>query len=840
MDIVGHSAKGMSVARSATSMLCETLGWMPDASFLIDGSGRIVAFNIRAEEMFGYARGEVLGKSIDVLIPERFRPLHAGRCSSYVAGPRPRSRVAALRLHASRKNGTEFPVEICLNPIDADDNDFVVGAIRDVSHSEEHYRTLFAQAAIGVVHVNNEGRLLDVNPKFCEIAGYTRDEVLALNIRALAHADDLAETMAAHARILCGAAASDARKLRLIGKDGRVNWAHITTSLMRGSDGRPMHFISFVQDISAYMRAENERRETELRFRQVTDNIREVFWLTDPGKNEVLYVSPAYEAIWGRTTESIYLWAREWLDAVHPDDRERVRDAALTDQTTGGYSEEYRIVRPDGTVRWIRDRAFPVHDSTGTVIRVAGVAEDVTETKRSADALRESERRFRNMLQNVELISLMLDCEGNITYCNDYLLELTGWKRDEVIGGNWLKLFLPPAKHTELQGVFKSLVEELPHAWHYENEILTRTGERRLVRWNNTTLRSASGAVVGTASIGEDITERRRAESALKESEGRFRAMIEQSISGTCIIDDKRYFAYVNPRLAAILGYESAAPIIGQPILNFVASKDHATVAENVRQRLAGEPQSVCYHFEAIRKDGSMVTLGVHGSTGYYGGERVVIATVQDVTELRRAEEEVERTVTKLRRAVQSTIEVVSTMGELRDAYTHGHAHRVGEVATAIAIELGLDCNRVEGVRVAGYLHDVGKIAVPAEILAKPKRLSPIEFELVKEHAQQSYEILKGMESPWPIAEAAWQHHERCDGSGYPRGLKGDEILLEARILAVADTVEAIASPRPYRASLGIDVALAEVENNRGKLYDGEVVDACLRLFREKGYRLPG
>ena len=315
--------------------------------------------------------------------------------------------------------------------------------------------------------------------------------------------------------------------------------------------------------------------------------------------------------------------------------------------------------------------------------------------------------------------------------------------------------------------------------------------------------------------------------------------MIEQSIAGTCIIDVEQRFAYVNPRLAAILGYESSLSITGKPVLDFLAPEDHALVVENMRQRMAGEAQSARYNFGAIRKDGSRVTLGAHGTIGWYGGKRVVIATVQDVTELRRAEQEIERSVAKLRRAVQSTIEVVSTIGELRDPYTHGHEHRVGEFATAIATEMELPADRIEGVRVAGYLHDVGKIAVPAEILSRPTRLSKVEFELVKQHAQQSYEILKRVEFPWPVAEAAWQHHERLDGSGYPRGLKGGEIILEARLLAVADTVEAMASHRPYRPALGIEAALAEIETNRGRLYDPTIVDACLRLFRVKEYQLP-
>ena len=700
-------------ARVLEAYLRDLLNSMPDASFLVNSTGGLVLVNGLTETMFGYEAGELRGKSIDTLIPERFRRVHAGHCSDYFARPRNRPMGVGLSLRALRKDGAEVPVEISLSPIETDQGTFVLGAIRDVSQSEERYRAIFEQVAVGVVHSNSEGRLLNVNPKFCEISGYAREEALALDIHELTHADDIEKSVDARARLLAGTSSAYEREVRLIRKGGTEIWAHITTSLVRGADGRPVHFISLIHDISTQKRAEQQRLETELRFRQVTENIREVFWLTDPAKNEMLYVSPAYESIWGRSAQAVYSSPRDWLEAVHPGDRDRVLEAARTRQSTGDYDEEYRIVRPDGRERWIWDRAFPVRDEGGRVIRVAGVAEDITERKHAANQLRESERRFGEMLQNVELVAMMLDRDGRIAYCNNYLLRLTGWTHEEVSGRNWLELFSPPETLEEMKGVFASLLADFPEAWHHENEILTRSRERRLIRWNNTLLRSLAGEVVGTASIGEDITE------------------------------------------------------------------------------------------------------------------------------LRRAEGKIERTVAKLRRAVQSAIEVVSTIGELRDPYTHGHERRVGEVATAIATEMGLPADRIEGVRVCAYLHDVGKIAVPAEILSKPTRLSATEFELVKQHAQQSYEILKGMEFPWPVAEAVWQHHERLDGSGYPRKLKGEEIILEARILAVADTVEAMASHRPYRPGLGVEAALAEIESNRGKLFDPTVVDACLRLFRAKGYRLP-
>jgi len=181
--------------------------------------------------------------------------------------------------------------------------------------------------------------------------------------------------------------------------------------------------------------------------------------------------------------------------------------------------------------------------------------------------------------------------------------------------------------------------------------------------------------------------------------------------------------------------------------------------------------------------------------------------------------------------------DVIRTMGQIvgkKDPYTIEHQERVGILASAIGARMRLNAERCEGLRIAGLVHDVGKIEIAGEILNKPGRLSPIEFELVKTHSRSGYEILREIDFPWPVAEIAYQHHERLDGSGYPRGLKGSEILPEARILAVADVVESMVSHRPYRPSLGIDAAKEEIVSRKGVFYDPEVVDACLALLEER------
>jgi PAS domain S-box-containing protein len=221
------------------------------------------------------------------------------------------------------------------------------------------------------------------------------------------------------------------------------------------------------------------------------------------------------------------------------------------------------------------------------------------------------------------------------------------------------------------------------------------------------------------------------------------------------------------------------------------------------------------------------------------GGKERWLGVWTSMDQQQKNEAELRRYADRLEGSITATVGSIARLTELRDPYTAGHEQRVGEIAAAIAAEMGLDAQFQEGLRVAGSLHDIGKIGVPAEILIKPSRLSASEFKLVKEHPQYGHSILKDIDFPWPVADTALQHHERMDGSGYPQGLKGEDICLEARIVAVADVIESMAFHRPYRPSLGVDAALEEVERGSGRLYDPAVSSACLRLFREKAYVLP-
>lgn len=219
-------------------------------------------------------------------------------------------------------------------------------------------------------------------------------------------------------------------------------------------------------------------------------------------------------------------------------------------------------------------------------------------------------------------------------------------------------------------------------------------------------------------------------------------------------------------------------------------------------------------------------------------GELAVVTIIRDLTKRKQTEKALEESNKKLQETLEGTINVISTIAEKRDPYTAGHQRRVSKLAHAIAREMELEPNRAEGVRIGALIHDIGKIAIPIEILSKPGKLKKDELNIIKTHSALGFEITKDVKFSWPIAKMILQIHERLDGSGYPNGVREQQIILEARISAVADVVEAMASHRPYRPALGVDAALTELLINKGKLYDPKAVDACVNLFKEKGFSL--
>jgi PAS domain S-box-containing protein len=294
---------------------------------------------------------------------------------------------------------------------------------------------------------------------------------------------------------------------------------------------------------------------------------------------------------------------------------------------------------------------------------------------------------------------------------------------------------------------------------------------------------------------------------------------------------------YANRAAEDISGY-TQEELFSMHFWDFVHPDYQEMVKQNAYNRQIGKILPRDYDFKIIAKNGTEKWVNLTGNHIKYEDKPTAVVSVTDITERKHAEEKLQQTLESLRKAVVTTVQVLVSAIETRDTYTAGHQSRSANLACAIALEMGLAQEKIEGIQMAGIIHDIGKLSIPGEILSKSTKLKEIEFSLIKQHSRSGYEMLKNVESPWPLAEIVYQHHERINGTGYPRNLKGDEILMESRILAVADVIEAMASHRPYRPTLGIEAALDEIEKNKGILYDAAVVNACLRLFREKGYQL--
>ncbi len=295
----------------------------------------------------------------------------------------------------------------------------------------------------------------------------------------------------------------------------------------------------------------------------------------------------------------------------------------------------------------------------------------------------------------------------------------------------------------------------------------------------------------------------------------------------------------VNPALCAMTGFSREELVGGGLPHPYWPPEEREGIERALRENLAGPPRTVELTF--MRKDGERFPVLITPTLmrDEKGEPFCIFATIKDMSEQKRAERELAQTNARLARSLDGVVHVLSAAVELRDPYTAGHQRRVAALADAIAARLSYRNGHYSALHMAARVHDVGKIAVPAELLSKPGRLSDAEFSMIRGHSQVGYDLLAPVEFALPVAETVLQHHERLDGSGYPRGLKGDEILPEARILAVADVVEAMITHRPYRPALPLEEALAEIgPDSRGR-FDADAAEACRQLFEEEGFTLP-
>ena len=523
---------------------------------------------------------------------------------------------------------------------------------------------------------------------------------------------------------------------------------------------------------------------------------------------------------------------------------------------------------------------------------VSKLKEKNTELLAQTEALRQSEERYRLLFERAPDAIFALAPTGAITSLNHAFETITGWPPAQWLGRPFQEI-IHPDDQTRAGELFQ-LVLRGERAPPFELRVRTAAGGFRDVEFTGFSSQ-LSGGRIEVQGIGRDITERKQAEAAMQHANRALAALSAVNRNMVRATDENELLKAICQAIVEQRGYRMAwVGYVQQDedkSIKIMAHADHdeevdyletlqLTWADTERgmgpsgrairsgitqlcQDIANDPQYSPWRDKALKfgyaanialplMDGSGKVFGI---LHVYAEEvNAFIPAEVDLMEQMSADlafgvrnlrirqqrdnalAQNQQQLVQLQDSLEDTVRAIATIVEMRDPYTSGHQVRVADLAEAIAKQMGLSDEQVHTIHLAGVLHDLGKIQIPAEILSKPGKITGIEYSLIKIHPQAGYDILKGINFPRPIAQMVLQHHERLDGSGYPQGLKGDDILLEARILAVADVVEAMFSHRPYRPGLGMEVALNEIINKRGIFYDPQVVDACLALFREQHY----
>ncbi|OGD17195.1 hypothetical protein A2V47_06255 [Candidatus Atribacteria bacterium RBG_19FT_COMBO_35_14] len=464
------------------------------------------------------------------------------------------------------------------------------------------------------------------------------------------------------------------------------------------------------------------------------------------------------------------------------------------------------------TLSWAFGIVFAIAKYKLMIITPAAAAENIISTM--ADSL------------------ILLDREGNIVNVNKATLYLSGYGNSELEGKS-VEIFF---REKDIKNTLLNKAIKRESIRNYEFSFKTKTGENIPVIFSSSAMMDEAGGMAGIVCIVKDITERKLAEENVKNAKDELQMILDSVPAIIFYKDIEGRFIRVNKTLANSLQV---------PIKDIVGKTTEALFPKEEAENMRKDDQEAILSGKAKRDiiepfttpDGIrwliIDKIPYKDKKGKITG---IIGFAKDITEQRKSEEELRQSYQQLKKTMDAAIDTMSSIIEAKDPYTAGHQQRVSQLATAIAKELHLSQDKVEGIRIASLIHDIGKIGLPTEILSKPIRLSDIEFSLIKEHSQIGFNILKSIDFSYPVAEIVLQHHERPNGSGYPNHLKGDKVLLEARILGVADVVEAMSSHRPYRPALGIDKALEEITQNKGILYDPKAVDVCLKLFKEKGF----
>ena len=696
--------------------------------------------------------------------------------------------------------------------------------------AEQTYRNIFMNSQTGLFRTDiKTGIMLEANDSMARFAGFeNREALLSSNFNIAeryVHPDARNKMLA----IIKEQGQCDNYETLFRRNDGSVIWIRLSAKLVPTKGW----LEGVAEDITARKLAEDAQRESEEKYQILFENASEAIFVAQDGK--VVFFNPTTAIVTGYSNEEFV--SRPFVDFIHKDDRNMVMERYVRRLNGEDIPRRYsfRILHKNGGFRWVELDTVLINWKGRPA--TLNFLTDITERKRVEETLQKSEERYRSLVENADEAILVIQ-DGMIKFFNTRAVESFGYSVQEFLSIPVFELVHLEDRNAVIERYLQKIGGDTTPTRHTYRSI-HKGGHIAWIEISSVLIDWEGRPA--TLNLITDITERKQAEEKLRESqelllkEQRFnQLLLDTSPAFIVAIDFEGKTLMMNRSLLDALEY-TAEHIRGADYLtNFVPEEDRMELAK-VFQEIVQKGNLTVNENRIISRSGRIYLVEWHGRpvTEEEGSSNVFVGVGLDITDRKNS-------LDQLRKALGGTVQAIASVVETKDPYTAGHQRHVADLARTIATEMGFSQDQIEGIRMAGIIHDIGKVSVPAEILSMPRKLTGLEFSLIKTHAQSGYDILKDIEFPWPIARMVLEHHERMNGSGYPNGLTGDQILPESRILAVADVVEAMATHRPYRAALGLDAALEEIAQNKGILYDSQIVDACLRLFREKDYSIKG
>lgn len=749
---------------------------------------------------------------------------------------------------------------------------------KKLRESELRYRRLFESAKDGILILDAEsGKIVDANPFILNLLSYTLEECVGKVLGEIGLFGDIAASLVAFEE-LQEKGYIRYEDLPLETKSGLRIEVEFVSNLYAVGDGKVIQCN--IRDITERKIAERAIRDEKEFSNNLIQSLPDSFFLVNQQGVTLRWNRNGAEVL-GRSAEEMA--KSNVLDFVLGPDKAGIADKIKDAFTAGSATAEARLQTKDG-VRNYFFSATKIETPFGH--NLIGVGIDITERKQAEETLRETKETLQSVVENAPVRIFWKDHDLHYLGCNTAFAQDAGFVNPAELVGK-TDFDMAWKNQAELyRGDDTAVMESGKPKLRFEEPQTTPDGRKIWLRTWKVPMHDANRQVVGILGLYEDITESKQIEENLRRANRALRTLSAGNLALVRAQDEDSLLHAVVNIIANEGGYGFAvvhyAPDDAEKsIISRVASgvegpfdsgvrlswadgvADELPIQKAIRtgvvqicRDIKNDPAFEPWR-EPLNKRGylanialplaqrgtpfGVLTIYSSDADAFEGGEVSLLEELANdlaygiaMLRLRVAQQD---SAAILRESLEQFIGVIAGTLEARDPYTAGHQRRVAELATAIAREMHLPESQIEGIRLAGLIHDLGKIQIPSELLTKPTKLSDLEFMLIKTHAQAGYEILKGVKFPWPIADIVRQHHEKLDGSGYPQGLKSDQILLESKIMMVADVVEAMSSHRPYRAALGIDAALAEIGRNRGLAYDTVVVDTCVALFKEKKFQ---